>query len=261
MKKKIHKLPEGMFTKKQFAIYIATFFLFLGIVPFLILTFNTKDRLYSILAIVYTILCGILIIVLTNLLSPLYKIQKERNYSGDVKKYIDELEKLKSDLVKDETYNYLNIMIVNSYFNYDLSKANELFVTLKKPTVKKYAMFYQLVEVCYYINNERYDEAREAIKTYSSVNGVIQKSSNLVDIYNNPEYKLDNIEKIYPINTKKVFINVNNASTLLSYYLVRNDLVKAKEYASFILKQNTNMEVDNSLARKVLEGDVNESSR
>lgn len=261
MQKKQRKLPDGMFTKKQFLLYIASMFLYLGAIPFLVLTIITTDSIYSIIAIAYVVLCAILIIFLMGICSPLHKMEKQRNKTGDIKKYIDELENLKSDKLKEDTYNYLDILIVDSYFSYDLSKANELFVLLKKPTLKKYAIVYQLVEICYYINNGKYQEAKEKINIYSSVNPLIKKINNIGDIYCNKEFKLDNIEKSYPINTKNVYKNVNNASALLSYYQVRNDLSKAKEYATFILNQNTTMEACNSLARNILEGDVNELSR
>lgn len=247
------KLPEYMFTKKQFTIYICSMLLYVGFVPFLVLSFITKQKLYSILAICYIILALLFILFISVVTNPLFKIEKERNRTGDIKKFILDVKSLKSDLVKEESINYLNIILVNAYFSFDLEKGLEMFKSLKKPTVKKFAYIYQLVEVCYYINKGEFDKANEGIISYKDINPYIKKlNKDFVKIYSSKECIIENIEKMFPINTNKIYVNVNNAETLLTYYSLRENEIKAKEYASFILKSNTTMEECNKHARKVL---------
>ncbi len=251
MKKR--KLPEYMFTKKQVAIFICSMLLYVGFVPFLVLTILTNQSIYSIIAICYVVLALIVILIINTLTNPLHKMEKERNITGDVKKFILDVESLKSDLVKEETINYLNILLVNAYFNVDLKKGLEMFPSLKRPTVKKFAYYYQLVEVCYHINKDEFDKANELITVYKDINPYIKRlNKDFIKIYSTKDYVMENIEKMFPINTKKVFLNVNNAEILLTYYSLRENEEKAKEYASFILNSNTTMEECNIHARKVL---------
>lgn len=150
-----------------------------------------------------------------------------------------ELSRLLAGNLHPESVNYLMTLRANYLFAYDKAQGIEQFEKTVRPTARQYLAQYDLVEIVYLINTERFGEAEEAIRRYldeykcSKSNAM--KLRRTVAVYASEE-EIDDVEAIFSTDGKIPVQNLSNAYELMCYYRKRGNGAKAVEYARKIME-------------------------
>lgn len=248
------KYLDGIYSKKQNTTMILLHLLYLGMIPYLVSAFYYQRSCLIYEAFGYVLLSFVIIMVTSYFISPGFRLIHKYKKTGNCKEFIEGLDKLKtmSDKINDETLIYIEMLRVNVYFLYDASKAQELFLKLKKPTHKYYFGIYQRLEIDYLISIDSLEEGRKKVSENKSKNPVLDRYVIALNV-KDPSYVEDDIEYIIKTNIKnKKIDSINNISYLMTYFSLRNDDEKAKKYAQMALDLNTDCNEINSKAKTIL---------
>ena len=155
-----------------------------------------------------------------------------------------------------ETRKQLMLHHVNLLLVIDLKRACEMYELIETPKLKSVLGLYKIIEVFIQVNKREYDSLKETI---------IQLEKEYTDILNKQSIKQR--KRIYEVlctqneisdieasvnKPKKKFIKILDYNSIMNYYLVRNNINKAKEYASKILEFNTNFNELNKATKDIL---------
>ncbi len=248
------KYLDGIYSKKQNTTMILMHLLYLGFIPYIISAYISKRNCLVFEAFGFVLLSFIIILIGGYFISPGFRLISKYKKSGNCKEFIEGLDKLKSmsNKINDETLNYIEMLRVNVYFLYDVSKAQELFLKLKKPTHKYYYGVYQRLEIDYLISLDLLEEARKKVSENKSKNPVLDRYTIAINV-KDTSYIEDDIEYIIKTNIKNRKIDsINNISYLMTYFYLRNDKQKADKYAKMVLDLNTDCNEINLKAKKIL---------
>ncbi len=231
----VHKdkiLPPGILSKKdiylQYGLWASIILIVILLV--VILSIFNISVWYSFLALPFIIPIFIIVLLKTDTLR---KILFEINQNMDYEAFELKIDEVLKNNIHPETYNFLLIIKTNYLFSYDLSKALELFQTIKEPENNKYLDLYHSVLIEGLIHLGKYDEAWETIERMKDP--LKSKFTYFYKVFCTNE-KIENIEAIYPTNQKNQFSNASSLYTKMKYYESRGDTLKAQELAKELLE-------------------------
>ena len=171
------KISVGYFSKKQEKNTQRAIYIMLIIMILLILLNAWLEFINMILLVVILIpllLFFVFFVSISNnpLNTILFKINNECNYE----KFVQEIEKLDFQKLHPETINYLMALKCNYTYYIDPLKANEMFVTINKPTFKSFKPIYNVLEIVFYLNSREFDIAKSIIEKHK-INKTISKKN------------------------------------------------------------------------------------
>lgn len=250
-------LPLGQFGQKHNKILklIMIVGAVLGIIFMCIWTFVLKKNFF-IGVLIFAVLFFVIYLIAIIKLDPTKKLIHKLEIEGDYKGYRKMIDEILSNNLHPETRSFVQTLLVNTLYAVDLEEAYSIFETIKRPTQKNYLPIYESIELLYYFNKENYDKYHELLEQYKlqSPNNIqFYESLERLDKLNNTKEIIPDIETYYPYNTANKFLNIVSLHKLMKYYFIREDYIKAKEYAKNILDLNTDFHETNKDAKEVLE--------
>ena len=254
-KEKIIKYPKLSFSRKHNG--VITFGTLIGsAIAIVVAHFVTYNDLPFILVVLYIFFFSIIFFVLVYKSNPLNKVLIKFYKSCDPNEFAEDVEILLEDPnLYIENKNYINILKFNYYIASNNDKAKELLEIIKKPKMKLYLYTYAVTKFCYYLYNDELVKAREIVEKYKKSKGRLKKivtvMENDLKVFEGKE-TINNLDKLYPIHGKNNLKKAVSTYMLMNYYLRRNNLDKAKEYAKMFLDINTKFERFNNNAKKTL---------
>lgn len=187
--------------------------------------------------------------VLMNILNEFYDTL---DYETCEKKLIELYKQpLHSESRKQLMLHHVNLLLV-----IDLQRACEMFELIEMPSLKSNIGFYKIIEVLIKIDKKEFGNLLDTIN---------QMEKEYTDIFNKQSIK--QIKRTYEVlcteneildieanvnKPMKKFIKILDYNNIMNYYLVRNNIEKAKEYAEKILEFNTNFLELNKISQDIL---------
>lgn len=249
-------LPEGLFSNKQLILQSISIMIIVILVSIVIIL-NMNNLIpfqpwisYVLLFAVSFIILFACALIFNPLNKVLNKINKELSYSSFKK----ELLVIKNNKLHPNTINYLNIVLANYTFSYDIDEACNLFEECQVPKNKSHKRIYDIVAINYYINKKQYDDAKMVLDSLrgNKINQAIVTNLERYLIVFSTNEEIANIESFINCNNRLNYVNIGNYFTLMYYFNTRNDLCKAKEYANKIISLDSDFVYYNKEANKVI---------
>lgn len=249
-------LPEGLFSNKQLILQSISIMIIV-ILASIVIILNMNNLIpfqpwisYVILFVVSFIILFACALIFNPLNKVLNKINKELSYSSFKK----ELLVIKNNKLHPNTINYLNIVLANYTFSYDIDEACNLFEECQVPKNKSHKRIYDIVAINYHINKKQYDDAKMVLDSLrgNKINQAIVANLERYLIVFSTNEEIANIESFINCNNRLNYVNIGNYFTLMYYFNTRNDLCKAKEYADKIITLNSDFVYYNKEANKVI---------
>lgn len=254
MKKR--KIPKGFYTKKHLFLFWFTVFIF-GVITILLENFSYSifNVEFSRYFLIYLIIILLSLIFICILIDPLIKIINKMNLKANYDEFVKGIDNILANNLHDEYRNYVNSVKVNYMYAKNLDEALKLFETLEKPLSKGLLAQYYIVKTLYYINTYNEELADATIHEMEAIRfnkKHINELKRIRKIFLSTD-GIEEIEKIYRVNTPFMFVNLSNANTLMVYFNKRGNLEKAKEYAQFIVNSDTDLNEFINAAKSILE--------
>lgn len=249
-------LPEGIFSNKQLILQSISIMIIV-VLASIVIILNMNNLIpfqpwisYVILFVVSFIILFACALIFNPLNKVLNKINKELSYSSFKK----ELLVIKNNKLHPNTINYLNIVLANYTFSYDIDEACNLFEECQVPKNKYHKRIYDIAAINYHINKKEYDEAKIVLDSLreNKINQAIVTNLERYLIVFSTNEEIANIESFINCNNRLNYVNIGNYFTLMYYFNTRNDLCKAKEYADKIISLNSDFVYYNKEANKVI---------
>ena len=249
-------LPEGICSNKQLILQTISIMIIV-ILASIVIILNMNNLIpfqpwisYVILFVVSFIILFACALIFNPLNKVLNRINKELSYSSFKK----ELLVIKNNKLHPNTINYLNIVLANYTFSYDIDEACNLFEECQVPKNKSHKRIYDIVAINYYINKKQYDDAKMVLDSLrvNKINQAIATNLERYLIIMSTNEEIANIESLINCNNRLNYVNIGNYFTLMYYFNTRNDLCKAKEYANKIITLNSDFVYYNKEANKVI---------
>lgn len=249
-------LPEGIFSNKQLILQSISIMIIV-ILASIVIILNMNNLIpfqpwisYVILFVVSFIILFAFALIFNPLNKVLNKINKELSYSSFKK----ELLVIKNNKLHPNTINYLNIVLANYTFSYDIDEACNLFEECQVPKNKSHKRIYDIVAINYHINKKQYDDAKIVLDSLrgNKINQAIVTNLERYLIVFSTNEEIANIESFINCNNRLNYVNIGNYFTLMYYFNTRNDLFKAKEYANKIISLDSDFVYYNKEANKVI---------
>ncbi|MCH5171779.1 MAG: hypothetical protein J1F31_02975 [Erysipelotrichales bacterium] len=244
--KKKDTIPFGYCSFKEFVIFISA--TLISCVPLGIGTYLFIENIFSDIGNqnvgVYFFISTFLLIftvIIYGFTNKLTKALTAFSKSTDYNRFMLDTNAILQNKINDEYAIYIKLLQVNYSFIVDKENAYKIFESIQTPTRMSNKRLYGLVEILYFINKSEYQKADDLLTKFGLTYG--RKSKQFINLKNliiafSSDKEIMNIESKYPLKYTKL-INLINASTLLEYYKNRNNLNKAKFYASYILNNTT----------------------
>lgn len=251
MARKIKKYKTGIFSQKQLLKQRITLSIFV-VFSILMLTLIFKYDLPFIM--VYALGSGLFVLILALSNDTVLLVNKfARDCDVDsLLKNIDKL--LENERLNEESVNYLKILKATYLILVDPLLAKELSKEVYKPKISAYyvAYFDCMISLCFAFNEiEKAKEIIRYIKDRKSISKVFINMFEREVTICSGVHSIDNIEKKKNVKAAK-FFRVANLYSIMTYYNVRKDTEKAKEYAKLYLEENVNFKTYNEQAKKIL---------
>lgn len=253
-------LPIGIYSKKQQITNLVgfTLVLLIAIVTAMLLVkyTNLHYGFICLIEIPIVFVLFMIVVIISLQFNPFFKAIKAVNNQLNFKDFSLSLDQIASSKLHEETINYLEIIRANYMFAYNKKEGINHFEKTIMPTAKLYMADYLLIEIAYAINKEDYNKAHEILATFKekypryNKNKLLTIETNL-KIFETKDI-IDNIETLFPTNTKNNFLNINNASILATYYLKQDNREKALNYANYLLNIKTDMVEFYNLANDII---------
>lgn len=249
-------LPEGIFSNKQLILQSISIMIIV-VLASIVIILNMNNLIpfqpwisYVILFVVSFIILFACALIFNPLNKVLNRINKELSYSSFKK----ELLVIKNNKLHPNTINYLNIVLANYTFSYDIDEACNLFEECQVPKNKSHKRIYDIVAINYHINKKQYDDAKMVLDSLrgNKINQAIVTNLERYLIVFSTNEEIANIESFINCNNRLNYVNIGNYFTLMYYFNTRNDLCKAKEYADKIITLNSDFVYYNKEANKVI---------
>ncbi len=249
-------LPEGIFSNKQLILQTISIMIIV-ILASIVIILNMNNLIpfqpwisYVILFVVSFIILFACALIFNPLNKVLNRINKELSYSSFKK----ELLVIKNNKLHPNTINYLNIVLANYTFSYDIDEACNLFEECQVPKNKYHKRIYDIAAINYHINKKEYDDAKIVLDSLreNKINQAIVTNLERYLIVFSTNEEIANIESFINCNNRLNYVNIGNYFTLMYYFNTRNDLCKAKEYANKIISLNSDFVYYNKEANKVI---------
>ena len=249
-------LPEGIFSNKQLILQSISIMIIV-VLASIVIILNMNNLIpfqpwisYVILFVVSFIILFACALIFNPLNKVLNKINKELSYSSFKK----ELLVIKNNKLHPNTINYLNIVLANYTFSYDIDEACNLFEECQVPKNKYHKRIYDIAAINYHINNKEYDDAKIVLDSLreNKINQAIVTNLERYLIVFSTNEEIANIESFINCNNRLNYVNIGNYFTLMYYFNTRNDLCKAKEYANKIISLNSDFVYYDKEANKVI---------
>lgn len=249
-------LPEGIFSNKQLILQTISIMIIV-ILASIVIILNMNNLIpfqpwisYVILFVVSFIILFAFALIFNPLNKVLNRINKELSYSSFKK----ELLVIKNNKLHPNTINYLNIVLANYTFSYDIDEACNLFEECQVPKNKYHKRIYDIAAINYHINKKQYDDAKMVLDSLrgNKINQAIVTNLERYLIVFSTNEEIANIESFINCNNRLNYVNIGNFFTLMYYFNTRNDLCKAKEYANKIITLNSDFVYYNKEANKVI---------
>ncbi len=249
-------LPEGIFSNKQLILQSISIMIIVILVSIVIIL-NMNNLIpfqpwisYVLLFVVSFIILFAFALIFNPLNKVLNKINKELSYSSFKK----ELLLIKNNKLHPNTINYLNIVLANYTFSYNIDEACNLFEECQVPKNKYHKRIYDIAAINYHINKKQYDDAKMVLESLrgNKINKAIVANLERYLIVFSTNEEIANIESFINCNNRLNYVNIGNYFTLMYYFNTRNDLCKAKEYADKIITLNSDFVYYNKEANKVI---------
>ena len=226
--------------------------LFLSVlISFSFLLLNIHPLLQIIIIMGFAIM---LYIILSIIINPLNHALRTMNKTAIYSNFKEKIEEFYKEPLHPEMLSYMYTLQANYLFAVDKEKAALLFESIEKPTFSSYLLTYCQIEIVYYINTERWEEAKQAItlaiEQFPKQSVIFKQYNQTIKILGTSE-PISNIETLYPLNTNKKFLNLVNAYVLMMCYFIRQN-AKAKIYARFILDHTQELKVYINKAEEIL---------
>lgn len=251
MKNKIKKYRVGIFSDKQARINAFSLIIYIvGIVGVMVayLFFDLQ-----VLPLFAALLCGYIAIAVSA--NELNKIAIKFYKDCDLNYFIKETNKvLMNPKLHSESINYINILRVGNMLGKHPDVIDFEKMGIYKPTTRAYYPAYYTTKFTLHLYKEEFEEAKELlryVKDRKSISGAFIKmmENDLTAFLGVRE--IENVEKVYKLKGHEFKI-LTNLHLLMRYYLIRNNIEKAKEYASKILEHNSQFDFYNNESRKIL---------
>ena len=237
-KKSKPTLPSGFYAAKDMVCF-AIFGLVFYVTAFFCagLGYIMESPIFLIFIVVILFVLGFIFSITNKLSRTLNKFSKTADYEGFMKE-VDKI--IENNNLHTEAIKHLRLLQVNYSFLADKEKAFEIFTSIEEPTGKNYKMFYKVIEILYYVNQDNFEKAKELFSDFEfkyprRKKQILGLKNTLINYGTTEEIK--DVEKKYPMKSTKVN-NLIYASALMTYYKRRNNIQKAKYYACYI-KNNT----------------------
>lgn len=249
-------LPEGIFSNKQLILQSISIMIIV-VLASIVIILNMNNLIpfqpwisYVILFVVSFIILFACALIFNPLNKVLNKINKELSYSSFKK----ELLVIKNNKLHPNTINYLNIVLANYTFSYDIDEACNLFEECQVPKNKYHKRIYDIAAINYHINKKEYDDAKIVLDSLreNKINQAIVTNLERYLIVFSTNEEIANIESFINCNNRLNYVNIGNYFTLMYYFNTRNDLCKAKEYANKIISLNSDFVYYDKEANKVI---------
>ena len=249
-------LPEGIFSNKQLILQSISIMIIV-ILASIVIILNMNNLIpfqpwisYVLLFVVAFIILFAFALIFNPLNKVLNRINKELSYSSFKK----ELLVIKNNKLHPNTINYLNIVLANYTFSYDIDEACNLFEECQVPKNKYHKRIYDIAAINYHINKKEYDDAKIVLDSLreNKINQAIVTNLERYLIVFSTNEEIANIESFINCNNRLNYVNIGNYFTLMYYFNTRNDLCKAKEYANKIISLNSDFVYYDKEANKVI---------
>lgn len=249
-------LPEGIFSNKQLILQSISIMIIV-VLASIVIILNMNNLIpfqpwisYVILFVVSFIILFACALIFNPLNKVLNRINKELSYSSFKK----ELLVIKNNKLHPNTINYLNIVLANYTFSYDIDEACNLFEECQVPKNKYHKRIYDIAAINYHINKKQYDDAKMVLESLrgNKINQAIVANLERYLIVFSTNEEIANIESFINCNNRLNYVNIGNYFTLMYYFNTRNDLCKAKECANKIISLNSDFVYYNKEANKVI---------
>lgn len=249
-------LPEGIFSNKQLILQSISIMIIV-VLASIVIILNMNNLIpfqpwisYVILFVVSFIILFACALIFNPLNKVLNKINKELSYSSFKK----ELLVIKNNKLHPNTINYLNIVLANYTFSYDIDEACNLFEECQVPKNKYHKRIYDIAAINYHINKKEYDDAKivlDSLRENKINQAIVTNLERYIIVFSTNE-EIANIESFINCNNRLNYVNIGNYFTLMYYFNTRNDLCKAKEYANKIISLNSDFVYYDKEANKVI---------
>ena len=249
-------LPEGIFSNKQLILQSISIMIIV-VLASIVIILNMNNLIpfqpwisYVILFVVSFIILFACALIFNPLNKVLNKINKELSYSSFKK----ELLVIKNNKLHPNTINYLNIVLANYTFSYDIDEACNLFEECQVPKNKYHKRIYDIAAINYHINKKQYDDAKivlDSLRVNKINQAIVTNIERYLIVFSTNE-EIANIESFINCNNRLNYVNIGNYFTLMYYFNTRNDLCKAKEYANKIISLNSDFVYYDKEANKVI---------
>lgn len=251
MKNKIKKYQVGIFSDKHSIINTISLIVYsLGILGVMVayLLFELQ-----VLPLIAALFCGYIAIAISanEFNKIIVKFQKDCDFEYFIKETNRILENPK---LHSESINYINILRVTYMLGKHPDTLDFEKMGIKKPTTRAYYQVYYTSKFTLHLYRGEFEEAKELlryVKDRKSISGVfIKMMENDLTSFTGVR-EIENVEKVYKLKGNKFKI-LSNLHLLMRYYSIRNNIEKAKEYASKILEQHSQFDFYNNEAREIL---------
>ena len=249
-------LPEGIFSNKQLILQSISIMIIV-VLASIVIILNMNNLIpfqpwisYVILFVVSFIILFACALIFNPLNKVLNKINKELSYSSFKK----ELLVIKNNKLHPNTINYLNIVLANYTFSYDIDEACNLFEECQVPKNKYHKRIYDIAAINYHINKKEYDDAKivlDSLRENKINQAIVTNLERYIIVFSTNE-EIANIESFINCNNRLNYVNIGNYFTLMYYFNTRNDLCKAKEYANKIISLNSDFVYYDKESNKVI---------
>ncbi len=255
----LSKLPEGILTVKQAIIlYGVLLLLVILAIVYLFIWVNLFNKKMITAIIIMFIVLFVLFIPLVFFTNPLRKIVNKYNKDLNFNDFYNSINKLLSNNLSDDTRIYLMLVLSNYMYYKNKEEGIRLFNSLNRPKSKNYARVYDQFAVTNAIfedDNELIYKRIEDLSLDPKNIQLVKQAERFITLYKTNEY-IDNIEKLYPINTVNNYMNLVNEFNLMWYYDTRGYNDKALEIAKRIISYNLDLDYMNDVSNKIINKNV-----
>ena len=246
-------IMPGMFSKKHRRQYFSLAITGALIIYFIAICVNDIDPFLRFFVCFILIFSHIMLssIVTSPLNKTVWKFNKEINFADFEKEM---LEMISHDYLHPDSKSYLQCFYANYMALYDKEKSLQYFENIKEPKHKAYKRTYDLISLVYSLNKRNEEEFYLKLEQFKikypkfkSISSV-ETSANIFF----KDAKIDNVDAIYDMNKGSNIQKLINANALMAYYHRRNDLVKAKLYAQYVIEHGNDLKYTVEKANKII---------
>ena len=190
-------------------------------------------------------------IVTSPLNKTVWKFNKEINFANFEKEM---LEMISHDYLHPDSKSYLQCFYANYMTLYDKEKSLQYFENIKEPKHKAYKRTYDLISLYHSLNKRDEEEFYKKLEQFKIKYPKFKNFSRVETsaIVFLKDEKIDNVEEVYNTVKGSNIQKLINANTLMVYYHTRNDLVKAKLYAQYIIEHGNDLKYTVEKANEII---------